>query len=46
MALKHLRSFTVPALASEPATARAGMLYFDTTLGRIRYYTGTVWVTL
>lgn len=36
----------VENLASDPASPVAGQVYFNTTTGRLRYYSGTAWIEL
>lgn len=33
-------------LSSDPGGAAAGQMYFNTSLGKVRYYNGSSWITI
>jgi len=46
LAKNQLIQVRLENLASAPASPVSGQIYYDTTLGKCRYYTGSAWVTI
>src|ERR1019366_8839420 len=40
------QTITLPASASDPGSAVVGELYYNSTSNTIRYYNGTIWISL
>lgn len=46
MSVKRLVSLNTVTLSSDPSNPNTGDIYFNTAENRLRYYNGTVWITL
>jgi len=46
LAKNQLIQVRLENLASAPSSPLAGQIYFDSTLGKARFYTGSVWITM
>ena len=42
----HAEFYQFEPLTSAPVPARAGMVYYNLTSGRLQWYTGTAWGNL
>lgn len=46
MSVKRLVSLNAVTLADDPATARLGDIYYNTTVNQLKYYDGSAWQTI
>src|SRR3982751_5135613 len=46
MTLGEIRNAVTQNLSVAPGTTKAGLRYFDSTMNRERYWTGTAWLTI